>query len=125
MHLGLQCVQRWRRHDLRHASCYDILGTVDDQYRTKRVLENFQASQQASTKEASRGVLAHGLFTGRARGRAGSLACVLYFFPASSPVSRTARKAFWGMSTLPIDFMRFLPAFCFSQSLRLRLMSPP
>ncbi len=30
-----------------------------------------------------------------------------------------------GMSTLPIDFMRFLPAFCFSSSLRLRVMSPP
>ena len=48
-----------------------------------------------------------------------------FFFPSSSPVSSTARKAFCGMSTEPIDFIRFLPAFCFSQSLRLRLMSPP
>ena len=38
---------------------------------------------------------------------------------------RTSRKAFWGTCTLPICFMRFLPRFCFSRSLRLRLMSPP
>ena len=38
---------------------------------------------------------------------------------------RTARKAFWGTSTEPMRFMRFLPAFCFSSSLRLREMSPP
>jgi len=34
-------------------------------------------------------------------------------------------KASWGISTLPIFFMRFLPAFCLSSSLRLRLTSPP
>src|ERR1700733_6367346 len=38
---------------------------------------------------------------------------------------RTARKASWGMSTRPTRFMRFLPFFCFSGSLRLREMSPP
>ena len=43
----------------------------------------------------------------------------------SAPVSSTARKAFWGMSTLPIDFIRFLPAFCLAHSFRLRVMSPP
>ena len=43
----------------------------------------------------------------------------------SSPVSSTARNAFCGMSTWPIDFIRFLPSFCFSHNLRLRLMSPP
>ena len=48
-----------------------------------------------------------------------------FFFPSSSPVSSTARNAFCGMSTWPIDFIRFLPSFCFSQSLRLRVMSPP
>ncbi len=32
-------------------------------------------------------------------------------------------KASWGISTLPMLFMRFLPSFCFSNSLRLRLMS--
>ena len=34
-------------------------------------------------------------------------------------------KASWGISTEPTIFMRFLPAFCFSRSLRLRLTSPP
>ncbi len=29
-----------------------------------------------------------------------------FFLPSSSPVSRTARKAFCGISTWPIDFMR-------------------
>ena len=37
----------------------------------------------------------------------------------------TARKAFCGTSTEPICFMRFLPFFCFSRSLRLREISPP
>ncbi len=37
----------------------------------------------------------------------------------------TAMNASCGISTLPIDFMRFLPSFCFSRSLRLRVMSPP
>ena len=37
----------------------------------------------------------------------------------------TAMKASCGISTLPIDFIRFLPSFCFSSSLRLREISPP
>jgi hypothetical protein len=47
---------------------------------------------------------------------------------SSSPVEvtlRTARNASCGMSTWPTRFMRFLPSFCFSRSLRLRVMSPP
>jgi hypothetical protein len=47
---------------------------------------------------------------------------------SSSPVEvtfRTARNASCGMSTWPTRFMRFLPSFCFSRSLRLREMSPP
>ena len=36
-----------------------------------------------------------------------------------------ARNACCGISTVPTCFMRFLPSFCFSRSLRLRLMSPP
>lgn len=36
-----------------------------------------------------------------------------------------AMKASWGISTLPNIFMRFLPSFCFSSSLRLRVTSPP
>ena len=38
---------------------------------------------------------------------------------------RILMKASCGMSTLPICFMRFLPSFCLSRSLRLREMSPP
>jgi len=37
----------------------------------------------------------------------------------------TARKAVWGISTLPTVFIRFFPSFCFSSSFRLRLISPP
>src|SRR5690242_14382307 len=41
------------------------------------------------------------------------------------PMLRTARKASCGTSTAPTCFIRFFPAFCFSSSFRLRLMSPP
>ena len=44
---------------------------------------------------------------------------------SSSRAESTARKAAWGTFTLPMVFMRFLPAFCFSSSLRLRDTSPP
>src|SRR5205085_1001226 len=37
----------------------------------------------------------------------------------------TARNASCGISICPTAFMRFLPSFCFSRSLRLREMSPP
>ena len=41
------------------------------------------------------------------------------------PVFKTSMKASCGMLTLPMAFIRFFPSFCFSQSLRLRVMSPP
>ena len=45
---------------------------------------------------------------------------------AHEPYSlRAARNASWGISTEPTRFIRRFPAFCFSRSLRLRLMSPP
>ena len=34
-------------------------------------------------------------------------------------------KASWGTSTLPMFFIFFFPSFCFSRSLRFRVMSPP
>ena len=37
----------------------------------------------------------------------------------------TATNASCGILTWPICFMRFLPSFCFSSSLRFRVMSPP
>ena len=42
-----------------------------------------------------------------------------------SSTCKMAKNASCGTSTDPICFMRFLPAFCFSNNLRLRLMSPP
>ena len=43
----------------------------------------------------------------------------------SVPIFSTARNASCGISTLPTRFIRFLPSFCFSSSLRFREMSPP
>ena len=37
----------------------------------------------------------------------------------------TSMNASCGMFTEPMDFIRFLPSFCFSSSLRLRVISPP
>ena len=51
-----------------------------------------------------------------------------YFLPDFSPgalVDSAAMNASWGTSTRPTIFIRFLPSFCFSRSLRLRVMSPP
>ncbi len=50
-----------------------------------------------------------------------------YFFGLSDEASdeSAATNASCGTSTRPIVFIRFLPSFCFSSSLRLRLMSPP
>ena len=53
-----------------------------------------------------------------------------YFLPVplmslESEVDSAAMKASCGTSTRPTIFIRFLPSFCFSSSLRLRVMSPP
>jgi len=42
-----------------------------------------------------------------------------------SSIFSTAMNASCGTSTLPTCFIRFLPSFCFSSSLRFREMSPP
>ena len=47
------------------------------------------------------------------------------YSPESVPTFSTARNASCGISTRPTRFMRRLPSFCFSSSLRLREMSPP
>jgi hypothetical protein len=43
----------------------------------------------------------------------------------SSLVSRIDMKASWGMLTIPMDFILFLPSFCFFKSFILRVTSPP
>ena len=43
----------------------------------------------------------------------------------SSSRLKTAINASCGTSTRPIAFIRFLPRFCFSSNLRLRVISPP
>jgi len=48
----------------------------------------------------------------------------IYFFAGSFRLS-TARNASCGTSTPPTFFIRFLPFFCFSSSLRFRDTSPP
>ncbi len=61
--------------------------------------------------------------TGMPEGSAGT-----YFFfslGAAASEESAAMNASFGTSTEPMFFMRFLPSFCFSSSLRLRLMSPP
>src|SRR5262245_60986486 len=45
--------------------------------------------------------------------------------PTIYDVFNTSIKASCGILTVPNAFMRFLPSFCFSKSLRLREMSPP
>jgi hypothetical protein len=52
-------------------------------------------------------------------------ACTIFTGSQSSTADSTLRKAACGISTLPTCFIRFLPFFCFSSSLRLRVMSPP
>src|SRR5690606_20759055 len=46
-------------------------------------------------------------------------------FPVGESEPSAAMKASCGTSTRPMAFIRFLPSFCFSRSLRLREMSPP
>ena len=46
-------------------------------------------------------------------------------YPAQASIFSAARNADCGISTLPNCRMRFLPSFCFSSSLRLRVTSPP
>ena len=58
-----------------------------------------------------------------------NLALSVTLGPSDRPGQSSSRSAWmnasWGTSTRPMFFMRFLPSFCFSSSLRLRVMSPP
>ena len=58
--------------------------------------------------------------SGRFRARPGAAGPV-----AHSESLRAETNASWGTSTRPMFFIRFLPSFWRSRSLRLRVMSPP
>ncbi len=87
-----------------------------------RTRENPQVAKVARAGDGMRArrVPVHRFASGvRAPSRAGR------FRQGLPPSSSTARKASWGTSMRPTRFIRFLPSFCFSSSLRLRVMSPP
>ena len=79
-------------------------------------------STSAATAEGSRPASRPGL---RARRRRPGAPATMDQRARSGVVDSAATKASWGTSTLPMVFIRFLPSFCRSSSLRLRVMSPP
>ena len=104
-HVGLvQCVQGRPRHRSGH-------GTAE--------LQPGQISIQIELVDLPRALGGHR-----------RLLHAAYFFsrPPAEPagsLDSAAMKASCGTSTRPTIFIRFLPSFCFSSSLRLRVMSPP
>ena len=78
------------------------------------------ASAYSRTSDLRRGAGATG--RRRARCRVGTVSEIVH---AAAQLLSTDRNASCGTSTLPTCFIRFLPSFCFSSSLRLRVMSPP
>ena len=54
-----------------------------------------------------------------------SLSPLFFGLSLAASADSAATKASCGTSTRPMVFIRFLPSFCFSSSLRLRVMSPP
>ena len=89
-------------------------------------IESAHATQNVHSNEQMRASLsgASGFPQRSHTSRISSAIASGYFFAGSFRLS-TARNASWGTSTPPTFFMRFLPFFCFSSSLRLREMSPP
>ena len=81
--------------------------------RAQNVHSYEQMTRVAVRRERRAAALAHGAHLERHQ----------LFCPC--PMLSTARNASCGTSTAPTCFIRFLPFFCFSSSLRLREMSPP
>jgi len=65
------------------------------------------------------------LMAGVVASHPGGLAGQRRLSAADCSVDSAATKASWGTSTRPMTFIRRLPSFCRSSSLRLRVMSPP
>jgi hypothetical protein len=79
-----------------------------------RVRPEISDLRTGSAQGARRGPAAGGC-SGRSTGPTGD----------QSSSFRAETKASWGTSTRPMFFIFFFPSFCFSSSLRLRVMSPP
>ena len=124
LHVDVVAVDRFGRGLLARHVDDVLLGVVGE--RTVVTLGHAAAAtgERAGPCERAFGRLA--LVTGR-RHRTRDEAGLAHFlsFGFSSPWLSAAMKASCGTSTEPTIFMRFLPSFCFSSSLRLREMSPP
>lgn len=87
-----------------------------------------EATLRMTSRDVSYELAAEGTdpYDAPARRRDAGRPASAYFFLSGGPeVERAAMNASWGTSTRPTIFIRFLPSFCFSSSLRLRVMSPP
>lgn len=82
--------------------------------------ERYQYANKANYLRWKRGNRSTSIFDGR-RG----YECKRRMLCSYQCIFKTAMKASCGTSTLPTAFMRFLPSFCFSSSLRFLVMSPP
>ncbi len=86
-----------------HSDCFDEKHPCAQRHHSREQHHHSTCPRRPVPRGSARGGLAHD----------------------PSPTFSTARKASCGISTEPTDFIRRLPFFCFSRSLRLRLMSPP
>ena len=109
-----------------------LLGALDERYGgVARLAPTPRAGPRADTDRMRRKLLGpdqRRLPTSRRQPAvtdAGCTAGSYFFLPLSPSLESAAMKASWGTSTRPTIFIRFLPSFCFSSSLRLRVMSPP
>ncbi len=116
-----------------YAICYDASGNVvqsaDQVALGERIRVQLargrlgaEVKDKEKDKESGKRLALRNLFLSRTRRR--KQVRISYSSVEDATLS-TAKNASCGMSTRPTRFMRRLPSFCFSSSLRLRLISPP